>query len=293
VLIKTAEQLKNFTKEEEAQMEDIIRAIANTGAKVVVSGSAISDIAMHFLERYQLMVVKVPSKFQLLRVCHACGATGLVRLGAPTAEELGFCDDVTVSEIGGTKVVIFRQEKEDSKVSTLVVRASTQNILDDIERAIDDGVNAYKNLVKDGRFLAGAGAVEIELARRLAQFAESTPGLDQYAMRRFAEAFEVVPRTLAENAGMQATEVIASLYAAHHAGKIHTGVDVEGNGVKDAAAADILDSLLTKLWAVRYASDAVNTILRVDQIIMSKPAGGPKARPAGPADADDDGPMAD
>jgi T-complex protein 1 subunit theta len=82
-------------------------------------------------------------------------------------------------------------------------------------------------------------------------------------------------------------------YAAHHAGKINTGVDVEGNGVKDAAAAEILDSLVTKLWAVRYASDAVNTILRVDQIIMSKPAGGPKARPPGPADADDDGPMAD
>jgi T-complex protein 1 subunit theta len=72
--------------------------------QVVVSGSAISDIAMHFLERYQLMVVKVPSKFQLRRVCNACGATGLVRLGAPTAEELGFCDDVSVSEIGGTKV---------------------------------------------------------------------------------------------------------------------------------------------------------------------------------------------
>jgi len=140
VLIKTADQLRNFTKEEERQMETIVKGIADSGANVVVSGNAVSDIAMHFIERYKMMCVKVTSKFQLRRVCQAVGATALVRLGAPTAEELGHCDIVTTDEIGSTKVTVFRQEeKEDSQISTLVVRASTNNVLDDIERAVDDG----------------------------------------------------------------------------------------------------------------------------------------------------------
>lgn len=285
--ISNAEELLGFSKGEEKQMEDTIKAIAESGTKVLVSGGTVSDMALHFIERYKMMVIKTPSKFQLRRICKAVGATPLVKIGAPIPEELGHCDVVTVEEIGSTQVTIFRQNKDDSAVSTLVVRGSTDNIMDDVERAIDDGVNVYKSLCKDSRFVPGAAAAEIELARRLQIFADSTPGLEQYAIRKYSEAFEVIARTLAENSGFNATELISNLYAAHTKGTTSAGIDIESGEIVDATQLGILDLLTTKYNAIRLATATTATVLRVDQIIMSKPAGGPKPPKQGPMDADD------
>merc|ERR1712070_192071 len=262
-----------------------IKHVSETGTKVVVAGGNVGELALHFIERYGMMVLKVESKFQIRRLCKATGATPLVRLGAPIPEELGYCDVVSVDEIGSTKVTIFRQDTEDSGISTIIVRASTQNLVDDIERAIDDGVNVYKAMVKDSRFVAGAGATEIELARKIHAQGEASPGLDQYAIKKFAESLEVVPRTLAENAGHNATEIISQLYAAHTGGKTNDGVNVETGGTINAAEADILDLLASKASALKLAADAATTILRIDQIIMARAAGGPKPPAMGARDS--------
>jgi len=287
VLIKNADDLLNFSKGEEKAMEDLIKGVHDAGVKVLVSGNAISELALHYIERYKMMVVKVPSKFQLRRICKAVGATSLVKLGVPTAEEIGHCDEVTVEEIGSTRVTIFRQNAEDSQISTMVVRGSTDNIMDDIERAIDDGVNVFKGMAKDPRFVAGAGATEVELARRIDVFGDSTPGLEQYAIKHYAEAFEIIPRTLAENAGLNANVIISNLYAHHQKGNPNHGIDVETGEIVDVVPAGILDLLATKQYAIRLATATAITILRVDQIIMSKPAGGPKPPKQGPVDQDD------
>lgn len=285
--ITNADQLLNFSKGEEQQMEEIIKGIAAAGVNVVVSGSNIADMALHFLERYKIMAIKTPSKFQLRRICKAIRATPIVKIGTPTQEELGHCDEVTVEEIGSTQVTIFRQTKEDSAVATLVVRGSTDNIMDDVERAVDDGVNVYKTMCKDGRFVAGAASAEIEIARRLQIFADSTPGLEQYAIRKYAEAFEVIARTLSENSGFNATEMISNLYAAHAKGNINSGLDIETGEIVDAVQLGVLDLLLTKQSAIRLSTATAATVLRVDQIIVAKPAGGPKPPKQGPMDADD------
>ncbi|KAI9139856.1 chaperonin Cpn60/TCP-1 family [Paraphysoderma sedebokerense] len=280
VLIHNAEEMLGFSKGEEKQIENQFTEIAKTGVKVVVTGSGIGDMAMHFLNRLGIVVVKVLSKFDLRRLCRVIGATPLARIGAPTAEELGYCEVVETVEIGSDRCTVFRQENELTKTATIVIRGGTQNFLDDLERALDDGVNTVKAAVRNGRFLAGAGAAEIELARRLTEVGEKTPGLNQYAIKKFAEALEVVPRTLAENAGMDSTEVLSKLYATHQQGKTTMGVNVESedNGVLDSAEKNILDSLNVKSWAIRVGSDAALTVLRVDQIIMSKQAGGPKVK---------------
>jgi len=288
VEIKNADQLINYNRSEEAAMEKAIKEIADAGINVVVSGGAVGEMALHFLERFKVMVVKCPSKFELRRVCKSIGATPLVRLGAPTPEETGSSDIVTLEEIGSTKVTIFRQEKEEKAgISTIVVRASTQNILDDIERAIDDGVSAYKAMVQDSRFLPGAGAVEIELAKRIQAYGDSTPGLVQYSIKKFGEAFEVIPRTLAENAGLKATDILSGLYAAHQKGNPTHGIDIEEGKIGDALALGILDQTGSKSSAIRLATDAAITVLRIDQIIMAKQAGGPKIPKQGPMDSDD------
>jgi len=286
ILINSDVELLNYAKSEEKNMEDIISKIAASGVNVLVSGGAISEMAMHFIERYKLMVVKCMSKFDLRRICKAISATTLARLGAPTPEEIGQCDLVTVEEIGSTRVTIFRQNAEESGISTVVIRASTDNLLNDVERSIDDGVNVFKALTKDGRLVAGGGATEIELAKSLQAYGDATPGIVQYAIKKYGEAFEVIPRTIAENAGLKSTDVLSNLYAAHQKGNIHDGIDVEEGGIGDMAAQGIFDLLVTKSTGIRLATDAAITVLRVDQIIMSKPAGGPKPPQQGPMDAD-------
>ncbi|KAI8999469.1 chaperonin Cpn60/TCP-1 family [Gaertneriomyces semiglobifer] len=280
VLIHNAKEMLNFSKGEESKLEEIIKEIADAGVKVVVTGSAIGELALHFLNRYNLLVIKVLSKFDLRRLCRVTGATALTRLGAPMAEEMGYCEVVETVEIGSDRCTVFRQEEEATKTATIVIRGGTQNAIDDIERAIDDGVNVIKAAAKDGRILPGAGAAEIEVARQLQSVAEKTPGLNQYAINKFAEALEVIPRTLAENAGLDSTEVISKLYAAHTQGQTSAGVDVESedNGIMDASAKKIFDAFSIKYNAIKLATYAALTVLSVDQIIMSKPAGGPKVK---------------
>ncbi|KAJ3216576.1 T-complex protein 1 subunit theta [Dinochytrium kinnereticum] len=280
VLIHNAQEMLNFSKGEEKKLEDAIKELADAGVKVVVSGSGIGELALHFLNRYNMMVVKVLSKFDLRRLCKATQATALTRLGVPTAEEMGWCDIVESVEIGSDRCTVFRQEEETSRTATIVLRGGTMNTLDDLERAVDDGVNVIKASVKDPRLVPGAGATEIELARKLQELAERTPGLNQYSIKKYAEAFEVIPRTLSDNAGLDSTEVLSKLYAAHQTEKISMGVDIESedNGVLDAKEAGIFDVLSIKQMAIRLATNAAITILSVDQIIMSKPAGGPKVK---------------
>lgn len=288
VVIKTAEELMSYNKSEEALMEETIKGVAASGAKVLVVGGSISEIAMHFIEKYGMMAVKIMSKFELRRLCRAVNATALVRVGAPTEDEMGYADLVAVQELSSRHVTVFRQDEEDAAVATIVLRGATMNALDDLERAIDDAVNTAKQVCKDGRMLPGAGACEIELASKVAAFGAATPGLEQYAINRYAEALEVVPRILAENAGQNPTDVISALYAAHAAGQTGAGVDVDGDKpTKDAVANNILDAFATKVSALRLASEAAITVLRVDTIIMSKQAGGPKPKAPGPQDADD------
>ncbi|KAI5481432.1 T-complex protein 1 subunit theta [Pseudohyphozyma bogoriensis] len=278
VLLKNSEELLNFSSGEEKHMEKIFQELADSGLRVLIAGSSVGELALHYLNRHGILVIKVLSKFDLRRVCRVVGATPLARLGAPTPDEMGQCDIVETVEIGGDRVTVFRQDTEATRTATVVVRGATTNQMDDVERAIDDGVNVVKGIIKDARLVAGAGATELELAKRIAEFGEKTPGLAQHAIKRFADALEVVPRTLAENAGLDATEVLSKLYAAHQADdKGVVGVDIEADksGTLDAAKAGIYDLLAATRWAIRYGTDAAVSILRVDSIIMSRQAGGP------------------
>jgi T-complex protein 1 subunit theta len=287
VLISSAKELEAYSKGEEAKMEEYIKDIADAGAKVVVTGQSFGEMAIHFIERYGLMAIKVPSKFELRRLCRATNSRALVKLGRPEADELGFASSIEVREIGGTQCIVVSQDDHTSRVSTVVLRGSTESALDDMERAVDDGVNAVKALTKDSRTLPAGGATEIELAHRLAAFGRKQTGLDQYAIQKFAQALEVVPRTLAENAGVNATDCVYNLYAAHANGDISAGVDITGDAshIDLGATQGNYDVFLVKHWALKYAVDAVCTVLRVDTIIMSKFAGaGGGAAPPGESD---------
>lgn len=288
VLIKNAEELKSFSRGEEELLEKQIKAIVDAGVKVVVCGGKIGEMALHFLNKYEIMAVRVLSKFDLRRVAKTVGGVVLAKIAQPNPEELGYCDNVHIDEVGDVPVILFKQDKEEGAISTIIVRGSTDNIMDDIERSIDDGVNNFKALTKDGRLLPGAGAVEIELAKQLASISESYPGLEQYAIKKFAEAFEVIPKTLAENSGHKNTEVLSQLYAAHQEGKATFGFNIEGESeICDVTKKSVYDLYLTKYWGITYATKAAISVMYVDKIIMAKPAGGPKPKDNKDWDNDD------
>ncbi|KAK8194866.1 chaperonin Cpn60/TCP-1 family [Phyllosticta capitalensis] len=290
VLLHNAKEMLDFSKGEEQQVETMVKELYDSGLRVIVAGSTIGELALHYLNRFGILVIKVLSKFELRRLCRVVGATPLARLGAPMPDEMGTVDVVETLEIGGDRVTVFRQENEQTRTATLVLRGATQNHLDDVERAVDDGVNVVKAITRDPRLVPGAGATEVALIDRLNAIAEKTPGLSQYAIKKFGEAFEVVPRTLAESAGLDATEVLSRLYTAHAAKSTDsdspswtTGVDIDNDdktGVLDAVQAGILDLLVAKSWAIKLATESARTVLAVDQIIVARQAGGPK--PPGP-----------
>lgn len=283
VLLKNADELMNYNKSEEKKMEEIVASISAAGVKGVVCNGSVSEMALHFLDKYGLMVLKIMSKFELRRICGALGATAVMKLGPCSPEEMGEVSLLEVIEVAGRKITMLTQdESEDTSIASIVLRAATENVMNDLERSLDDGICSVKTLCNDGRLLPGAGAVELELNRRLKSYADEVKGLDQYAIRKFAEAFDVVPRTLAENSGGDSTVHLHNLHQAHADGQgANMGFDTEELKPMDAAAAGVYDLYATKLNALRLAVDAAITVLRVDQIVMSKPAGGPK-RPGGP-----------
>lgn len=288
VLINSADELMNYNLSEEKAMEKMIIQWADSGVNVVVSGGAVDDLALHYLEKYHIMVLKVLSQHELRRLCRAVGAGSLVGLGPVNPESLGYCSFVHVREVGSQMVTVFEQSSADAtQISTILLRASTHHTLNDLERAVDDGVNVVKSIARDGRFVAGGGAVEIELARRLSLLGAKTRDLDQYAIAKFATAFEVVPRTLAENAGLPAIDLIGQLYAAHEKGESSAGINIDDGSLSDMTKHSVFDLLITKKHAIALAAEAVTTILRIDQIISAKPAGGPKL-PKKDAHWDDD-----
>lgn len=283
VLLKNADDLLNYNKSEEKAMEEIISGIAQCGCKLVISHGAVSEMALHYLDKYGIMCVKIMSKFDLRRICGALGATAIIRLAPPTPEEMGEVSLVEVVEVAGRKVIKFVQDQsEDTTTATVIVRASTENVANDVERALDDGIHSIRALCQDGRLLPGAGATELELAKQLKSYADEVKGLDQYGIRKFAEAFDVIPRTLAENSGCDPSTSMHQLHASHEAADTATiGFDIEEMVPADALKAGIFDVYVSKLNALRLAVDAALTVLKVDQIVMSKPAGGPKPPPQG------------
>ena len=274
IVFKTADELLNYTKGEEENMEKIIKNIVDSGVKCVIVGGAISNMAIHYLDKYGILAFRIMSKFELRRIASACGASLLVRLGPPTEEEMGYADEIKLTEISSEKCIVLTRDSENNKLSTIVLRGTTNDMLDNMERVIADGVNAYRDACKSSVYVAGAGAIEMNLSNQIKSFGKTVTTLDQYGIEKFGEAFEVVPRTLLENSGYNVNEVLATLRSKNNSDP-NMGINIQNGEIEDTLKLGILDHLETKKWAIKHAVNSVLTILKVDQVIVAKPAGGP------------------
>lgn len=275
VVFKNANDLLNYTKGEEDHMENVIKSIVDSGVKAVVVGGSISNMALHFLDKYGILAFRIMSKFELRRVAKALGATLLVRLGAPTPEEMGYADEISVQEISSTKCIYINNNSEKNHYATIVLRGTTQGMLGNMERIVNDGVNLYKCMCKNTIFCPGAGATEMFFANEIKNYSKTIKTLDQYGIEKFGEAFEVIPRTIIENSGFNVNEAITALRSKSLKNP-KSGISIEDGEIKDAfEELQVFDHMQTKRWAIQFAVEAALTILRVDQIIVAKPAGGP------------------
>jgi len=198
-----------------------------------------------------------------------------------TVADLGFARQVEEKKVAG-EAMTFIRECKDPKSVTILVRGSTEHVVDEVDRSIEDAIGAVASAVEIGKIVAGAGSPEAEVAKRLKKFAERFSGREQLAIRAFAEALEVIPRSLAENAGLDPIDILVELRSAHEQGKTTFGVDIYNGKIADAITNGVIEPLKVKTQAVKSAAEADEMILRIDDVISaSKLARGGPAMPPG------------
>jgi chaperonin GroEL (HSP60 family) len=263
VSIDDPDQLQQFLDSEEEQLREKVDQIAATGADVVFCQKGIDDLAQYLLAEEGILAVRRTKKSDVGFLQEILGAEIVSDLDAATDAHLG---TGTVSR--DTEAGLFYVEGDAHGV-TILLRGSTDHIVDELERGIQDALDVVSSTAADGRVLAGGGAVEVELAGRLRDYADSVSGREQLAVEAFADAVEVVPRALASNAGLDSIDTLVDLRAAHESGDTRAGLDVFTGDVVDTPDAGVVEPAHSKEQALSSASEAANLVLKIDDIIAA------------------------
>ena len=266
-------QMQAFIEQEEQMIKDMVDKIADSGADVLFAQKGIDDLAQHYLSKAGVMAVRRVKKSDIEKLAKATGATVVSNLDDLSADDLGNAGKVTQKKISGEDM-IFVEECREAKAVTLLVRGSTKHVVDEIERAIEDAIGVVSATIEDGKVVAGGGAPEIEMSKKLKDYAESISGREQLAVNAFAEALEIVPKTLAENAGLDSIDSLVDLRAAHEKSP-YMGLDVFDGEVTDMEKAGVIEPKRVKKQAIQSASEAAEMILRIDDVIASSGSGEP------------------
>ncbi|MEM2461458.1 MAG: thermosome subunit beta, partial [Archaeoglobaceae archaeon] len=258
-----------FIEQEERMLKEMVDKIAAAGANVVFCQKGIDDLAQYYLAKAGILAVRRVKKSDIEKIAKATGARILTDLREISPSDLGEAELVEERKVGDEKMV-FIEGCKNPKAVTILVRGGTEHVVDEIARGIEDGIRVVGCAIEDGKVVAGAGAPEMELSLRLKQWAPSVGGREQLAIEAFASALEVIPRTLAENAGIDPIDVIVNLKSAHEKGEKYAGVDVETGKVVDMKERGVIEPLRVKTQAIQSATEVAVMILRVDDVIAAK-----------------------
>ncbi|MEM1945396.1 MAG: thermosome subunit beta [Candidatus Caldarchaeum sp.] len=266
--IETPEQMRAFMKQEEDMLKGMVEKIASTGANVVLCQKGIDDLAQYFLAKRGIMAVRRIKKSDMDKLAKATKGRVISRIDDLTPEDLGKAALVEERRVGEDKMV-FVEGCENPKSITILIRGGTQRIVDEAERSLKDAINVVKDVIVDGKIIAGGGAGEIETALRLRDYAKTLPGKEQLAVNKFAEALEVIPSQLAESAGMDPIEAIVNLTSKHKEGGLTHGINVFKGEITDMQKLEVLDPLLVKKQTIKSAVEAAAMVLKIDDIIAA------------------------
>ena len=271
-------KLQEFIDQEEKILKDMADRIIKSGANVVFCQKGIDDIAQHYLAKAGIYACRRVKKSDIDKLARATGAKIVTNLRELSKDELGEAGIVEETKVGNEDMTFVRECK-NPKAVTILIRGGTEHVVAEIERAMNDAIGDVAAVLKDGKVVAGAGAPEVELAKQLREYANSLSGREQLAVLAFADAMEVIPRTLAENAGLDPIDMLTELKSQHDKGNKWHGIDAFTGKVTDAWAAGVMEPLKIKTQAVKSASEVAELILRIDDIIAgvsSKNSGMPQ-----------------
>jgi len=268
IQITDPNQMQAFLDMEEKMLREMVNKIIKTNSNVVFCQKGIDDVAQHFLAKNNIYAIRRVKKSDMEKLAKATGARIITNLDDLKENYLGYAALVEESKVGDENMTFVRECK-NAKSVTVLIRGSTEHVADEVERAMEDAIGVIMAGIKLGKVVAGAGSPEIELSKRLMKYAETLSGREQLAVRAFAEAMEVIPRTLAENAGLDPIDTLTELKSAHEKNKLWAGIDVFTGKVMDAWSVGVIEPLKVKTQAVSSATEVATMILRIDDVIAS------------------------
>jgi thermosome len=276
IRIRDPTQMKAFLDQETKMLQEMVDKVAATGANVLICQKGIDDLAQHFLAKKGILAVRRAKESDMEKLSKATGGKVLMNLDDLKADDLGHANLVEERKIGDDEMVFVEGCKDPRSVS-LLIRAGLERMVDEAERAMNDALSVVADVIEKNKIVAGGGAIEAEIAKELRSYASKAGGREQLAIMAFAEAMEVIPKALSDNAGLESIDILVNLRAAHEKPKgKYVGVDVFSGKVEDMYKQGVLEPLSVKEQAIKSAAEASSMILRIDDIVAATKPKEPK-----------------
>jgi len=269
IRIRDPAQMKAFLDKETNMLKGMVERVKKAGANVVVCQKGIDDMAQHFLAKEGILAVQRAKESDMDKLSRATGGKMVTNLDDLNPEDLGYAELAEERKIGDDKMVFIEGCKDPRSVSVLI-RAGLERMVDEAERAMHDALSVVADVIEKNKVVVGGGAAEAEAAKELRDYAIKIGGREQLAVEAFAESLEIIPNTLAENAGLEKIDIMVELRAAHEKPKGHLmGVDVFTGKVANMQKMGVIEPLSVKEQAIKSASEAASMILRIDDVIAA------------------------
>jgi chaperonin GroEL (HSP60 family) len=282
IRIRDPTQMKAFLDQETKMLKEMVDKIKASGANVVFCQKGIDDMAQHFLAKEGIMAARRAKQSDMEKLARATGGRIVNDLADLTSKDLGLAGVVEERKIGEDKMIFVEKCKDPRSVAVLI-RAGLERMVDEAERAMTDALSVVSDVIENNKIVAGGGAVEIEVAKALRSYATGVGGREQLAIEAFADSIEIIPKTLAENAGFEPIDKIVELRNAHQKtnGK-YMGINVFTGKIEDMCANGVVEPLVVKEQAIKSAAESASMILRIDDVIAAtKPREGKTPSPSG------------
>ena len=266
IQITSPDQMQSFLEQEEKMLKGMVDKIVKSGANAIFCQKGIDDAAQHFLAKQGIYAVRRAKKSDMEALTRATGAKVVTNLDDLNKSDLGNAGVVEEIRVGDEEMTYVRECK-NPKAVTILIRGGTEHVVDEVKRAMEDSIGDVSASLIAGKVVAGGGATEVELAKQLRQFADSLSGREQLAVQAFADSVEVIPITLAENAGIDPIDILTDLRSHHDKNEKWAGIDIFTGKVVDSWMAGVIEPLKIKTQAVSSASEVAVMILRIDDVI--------------------------
>ncbi|PNX51059.1 MAG: thermosome subunit [Thermoplasmata archaeon M8B2D] len=282
IQINDPTQLQAFLDEEEGMLKKMVEKVKKSTANVLICQKGIDDIAQHYLAKEGIYSVRRAKKSDMEKLTKATGAKIIGNLDSLTSKDLGYAGVVEEKKIGDDKMT-FITECKNPKAVSILIRGTTEHVIDELERGLHDALSVVAVAIEDGKMTAGGGAAATAISMALRDYAPTVGGREQMAIEAFANAIEIVPKTLAENAGLDPIDMMLEIRSAHKKGQKYAGINVFKGKVDDMLKNNVIEPLRVSMQEIEASSEAATMILRIDDVIASKGGGGgpPAGMPPG------------